>query len=697
MELSLTGTAANTPGVCPHGSNLLEFSDNVAHANGRYGLRIFDSWTPRENECSGDFAVARMERLLSWRNELNGVTATAIASVQFHDFVVVDNLKAGFLFRQIAFEEWGGALISNSMGVAYSDPSEIPASLAGRGVWLPMTHGLTIVNTTWVNYDRPGHGVFEGCAVCGTGGSPMLKQGGADTHIEEVRFVDSPHRTKFRWKYEMILTNTDGTLSAGSSAEASLSPPPQRMNTYVVPASKLLPGDRCTELPELSSAGLPGVVCTDTTIRRVGMNNARPTSISKKDLRVWVSGAEEETSEVVPWLFKPNPTHSNGFMFHLPTDGRAFGFQWVMQSFEYVDFESYTVGMSEMGPDEHVWISTPLLQWQDVDMLDRPMYNAQVDGGSRTGTNLTFTNDTLRGLQLPLPELPHSTWHTQMDGSDGVGGNFSYIIKGCEGQARCNRDWDVDIYPCPPHADPSQGIRCWPPPPPPPPPPPEDRRRRWSNGTSWTEMQMAPGNPHGPEAWLGGEGSMPPEGAHVWIPSWAHVLLDVSQTARLGHLIIEGILSFNGTDQTLVANIVHIRGGTLNIGSQAAPYPGRATIRLEGDRFSPEVHLGETAVELGTKSIGVFGTLEAWGKPHNVTWTRLSATASAGSAQLELEDAVEGDWMVGDEVVVAPTNVDPYEDEVRTIVSVQHNAATGGSTVQLDAPLVFTHFSGVEQ
>lgn len=40
------------PNVCPENSPLGEFTNNVAHSNGKYGLRIFHNLIPRTNPCS---------------------------------------------------------------------------------------------------------------------------------------------------------------------------------------------------------------------------------------------------------------------------------------------------------------------------------------------------------------------------------------------------------------------------------------------------------------------------------------------------------------------------------------------------------------------------------------------------------------------------------------------------------------------
>jgi hypothetical protein len=40
-----------TPDVCPENAQLGEFTDNVAHSNGKYGLRIFHKLIPRTYPC----------------------------------------------------------------------------------------------------------------------------------------------------------------------------------------------------------------------------------------------------------------------------------------------------------------------------------------------------------------------------------------------------------------------------------------------------------------------------------------------------------------------------------------------------------------------------------------------------------------------------------------------------------------------
>ena len=76
---------------------------------------------------------------------------------------------------------------------------------------------------------------------------------------------------------------------------------------------------------------------------------------------------------------------------------------------------------------------------------------------------------------------------------------------------------------------------------------------------------------------------------------------------------------------------------------------------------------------VGSKAIGVFGSLEMHGQPHDVYWTRLSKTVEAGGTVLDLEDVVAGDWKPEDEIVIASTTFESRQAERVTIASVSGN------------------------
>ncbi len=192
-------------------------------------------------------------------------------------------------------------------------------------------------------------------------------------------------------------------------------------------------------------------------------------------------------------------------------------------------------------------------------------------------------------------------------------------------------------------------------------PPPGGAVARWSDPRTW------PGR------------TLPVAGADVVIPAGQTVLLDLSPPA-LRSLTVEGTLRFDARDLALAAGWIMVHG-RFEAGSEAAPYRHRAVITLNGPTT-------DDVMGMGARVFGVMGgVLELHGEPR-LAWTRLDATAPAGASQITLARAP--DWRPGDRIVVASTDLDPFQAEEAVIAAVQ------GTTVTLTAPLRFAHF-GVRQ
>jgi cell migration-inducing and hyaluronan-binding protein len=185
---------------------------------------------------------------------------------------------------------------------------------------------------------------------------------------------------------------------------------------------------------------------------------------------------------------------------------------------------------------------------------------------------------------------------------------------------------------------------------------------RWSEASTW------PG------------GSLPAAGAAVVIPAGKSVLLDVSPPA-LSSLRIEGALVFDERDLALTAGHVLVLG-TMRVGTNSDPYTHRATITLTGTPSDGDV------MAMGNRVLGVSGgTLDLHGEPRD-GWTRLAATAAAGSSQLQLASSPA--WRAGDKLVVASSDFDPNHDEVVTISSIS------GTTVTLVESLEYPHYGELQ-
>mmetsp|Transcript_43946 Transcript_43946/g.42507 ORF Transcript_43946/g.42507 Transcript_43946/m.42507 type:complete len:107 (-) Transcript_43946:642-962(-) len=91
-----------------------EFNNNVAHSNGRYGLRIFHGMIPRESPCdpivndegntpndpfhANPLITAKFNNFLGYKNKKNGAIAEKVGDVRFVNFKLADNLLAGIEF-----------------------------------------------------------------------------------------------------------------------------------------------------------------------------------------------------------------------------------------------------------------------------------------------------------------------------------------------------------------------------------------------------------------------------------------------------------------------------------------------------------------------------------------------------------------------------------------------------------------------
>ncbi len=193
-------------------------------------------------------------------------------------------------------------------------------------------------------------------------------------------------------------------------------------------------------------------------------------------------------------------------------------------------------------------------------------------------------------------------------------------------------------------------------------PPPPAINANWSDPATWG-------------------GQVPAAGADVVIPEGRNVLLDVSPPP-LGSLTINGALVFSSTaDIELQSRWIMVHG-TLQVGSEAMKQVRRATITLTGDGSGDVMGMGD-------KVLGVMsgGRLELHGEEF-LAWTTLSANAGVGATTLELAQAP--DWRVGDRLVVASTDYDPFWAEEATITSVS------GNQVGIDTPLRWAHWGTMQ-
>ena len=169
---------------------------------------IFKDYFPaRGGSCSGASEPAKFYNFLAYNN-LKGFELTNGGAIQTVNFTLLDNSEAGLEFTKVA-GPWGlrGPLVKDCLVVGHSDVSGSTSACTQGGLVAPMSTGLTVSNTAFVNFDAPSCAALRSCSFC------RQRQGGYSTKFEKTQFINSPNRAAFKWEHESVLVDLDGTLT----------------------------------------------------------------------------------------------------------------------------------------------------------------------------------------------------------------------------------------------------------------------------------------------------------------------------------------------------------------------------------------------------------------------------------------------------------------------------------------------------
>src|SRR6187431_3081787 len=156
---------------------------------------------------------------------------------------------------------------------------------------------------------------------------------------------------------------------------------------------------------------------------------------------------------------------------------------------------------------------------------------------------------------------------------------------------------------------------------------PAVKQARWSDAATWPSRKV------------------PVAGDKVTIEKGKDVVLDVSPPA-LGSLTIEGKLSFaDNRDLELTTEWIMVHG-ELEIGTEKAPHTRKATITFTNNVKDEDISgVGGTTDKVDRGIMLMGGTLNLHGENRQNTWSKLSATANAGSTSIQVLSAAG--WRVG--------------------------------------------------
>lgn len=212
--------------ICQKRVPLGEFYNNTVHSQGWFGLWIFADFFPMKNGgCRSKTPEPAVFRGLTTWNCEKGAEWVNVGAVQFHDFLMVNNEKAGIEAKRImqwavsGFGENGGATVSNSTMVGHVDELGLGDKYCShRGIIAPLDDGLSVLNTKFINFDR------SSCAAIGVAkidGTCIDRCGGWAVMFSGAQYFNTPNKAGFRWEHEVQLVDLDSSLT-GTQSLASL-------------------------------------------------------------------------------------------------------------------------------------------------------------------------------------------------------------------------------------------------------------------------------------------------------------------------------------------------------------------------------------------------------------------------------------------------------------------------------------------
>uniref|UniRef100_A0A8D3DR72 PKHD1 like 1, tandem duplicate 2 n=1 Tax=Scophthalmus maximus TaxID=52904 RepID=A0A8D3DR72_SCOMX len=611
--------------ICQKKVPLGEFFNNTVHSQGWFGLWIFVDYFPmKSGGCRSSTPEPAVFRALTTWNCEKGAEWVNVGAVQFEGFVMVNNEKAGIEGKRIIanrvseFGRDGGAAVTNGTIVGHVDELALGSSYCThRGVITPFDDGMSVLDTKFLNFDRSSCAAIGVTKIDGTCGD---RCGGWAVRFSGVEYFNSPNKAGFRWEHEVVLVDTDGSLTGNAPV--------------VVPKSLLLDPAHCSQSAEWS-AGFPGFVCDNTVnFHRLSLNNPTPASLKAKDIIL----SNSHGTSAVPYL-KKRMTHKFGWMAVLPSGDT---YNWFFKDMDHITNITYTAKFYGFKADQYVIINHNLTQSPDSFHI--------IDRRNGSSTPLNFNNNS------------NGDWYL-----DDSSNNLYYIVSGKTSQRRRRSSVDPSMRDVPVNF---AVYRCFFPNCIPPPPP------RWSNASFW--KSSAENN-----------FTVPAEGADVVIPSGnirrETSYRNISVRRQCCFYYVRAARSAPVYSTVVIdAVYISIQGGRLIAGRDDEPFRGELHIKLRGNHRTPDWPL-PNGPNQGSKVLGVFGTLELYGQPHNVYHTKLAATAAAGSNTLTLAQSV--DWQVGGEVLISTTSYSAWETEKREISAV----STDGRVLTLNQPLTHTH------
>ena len=641
------------PYVCPSGNKFLEFSNNIAHSNAKFGLYIYQ-YIPRTKPCqtphskiendwlsenSGIKAI--FKNFAAFSNYENGVLAEYIGNIEFNGFLIADSNIAGIQISDTMNTYIDGMKLNGCLIVGISLNLFNETHINAVGLITPRTDNLFVFNVAFFNFTQNQQmKALLSCSKCWNYNLGIT--GGKTTKFELLSFTNVDQKVSWGGAKKEVYIDIDGSLLGERNS----------MITAYYPHL-----DGIKECNITDNIGFDySIICNSSIQIRtlmfrslVGVNSFLGIELKiyripalnfnvSNELNVNASNFTNDLMRSV--------TFDTPYTWDLPfVTGYIYNLHW---NYGNLDFTHMNL--------------LPSLYWAFEDKAVILKFNC-----SDYKDDYKIKIMQFNGTALNVSKIQNSDFNLKNFnlGDYSFSNTTNELIIGVNGQMNGSLELNTiriapiinDTY----NETDANGTEITP---------------DWNNIRYWSNASLWP------------NGYIPLDGEDVWIKSDWIMILDI-ETTNLGTLTVDGLMMFESSGPLrLKAERIWVRDGKLLAGNATNAYENPIEIILLGGKTANDLVI-DSFIESGNKILAVTGEMNLYGKIPKTAYTRLTRSISIGTDVIDLLEAV--DWSIGSEIVIGPTEKF-YNPEKRII----KDLLNGGRTIVADLPFEGFHYGSSE-
>ncbi|CAF3595884.1 unnamed protein product [Rotaria sordida] len=713
------------PDYCPNRQPFGSFYNNSVHSTGRFGVWIYPEYAPTMfGDCNGTYPTqATIEGLIAWKNN-KGIEVVMSRTIQIKNALVFDNADMGIAYitavghqetnppylRPTFYDDLNGSLVVDSIIIGDVGISPTPIIPKTAGLVVMWDRGLRVRNVVFMNFPSN-----ETRAIYG----PIIldrctdRCGGWLTYFSNISFIDVTVRGKFRWAYDALYYDEDGSLTGQSD---SVIMAPDGLTNTSLTCTLVSTFENAIQCPRSQGAWLR------FSFREI---LERPLG------RLFIDNDMNSTT-IVPWL-REQLTYPNGYLVVLQANqSYILRFETTITSQQM----RYTGVVYDVAPGDYLIIQHHMnvAPYKANTTIDRQMIlgsitplsaststngdwyydgvtslfsyiilnpltaNASVDielsyqvyicpcnsCGCPVTTTTTTTTTTATTASTTSATTATTTTATTSTTTSATTSTSTSATTETTTSATTTTTTSATtttsttsttatrttttttmylppIQPCnelPTSPQVCQSIDI----------------KYWSVDSHWT---------FGPQDYINWIGVKPDHDNNIFVPRCIWLIIDYP-LPRIRALRIDGVVEFQqGRNHIMYVDNIIINGGRLIAGLPNAPFNGNVDIIMKNS--GPiTIQLPQNYPILVPKMISVLGGIDLHGISHRITWTRLAMTAVPGQNIITLSQSVN--WVVGDEIIITTTDTNISHTERHRIVNIQN-----ATVIYTATPLAYTH------